>query len=293
MELITGENDNGRRLDRILRKCLPDHSLALIHRLLRQKLVFVNGKAARAQDRLDSGAKIFIPSLKTTDKPAPAALHIPPPNVIWQERGLLAVNKPPGLEVHGHGSLDEMVRSYLADKITPSLSFKPGPLHRLDKPSSGIVIFSTSLDGARLFSSLLHERKVRKIYLAIVEGAVSGNEIWQDNLIRNKELKKTFTTQQEDNGKTAVTKITPLVVEDNFSLIQAEISTGRTHQIRAQAAAHGHPLAGDKKYGGSGSGNFFLHAWKLEFLKYSIEAPLPQNGKYNYHSKVTILLEQM
>jgi len=285
MELITGENDNGRRLDRILRKCLPDHSLALIHRLLRQKMVFVDGKAARAQDRICSGARISIPSLKGVKKSAPASLH-PHPVVIWQGCGLLAVNKPPGLAVHGYGSLDDMVRAYLADKLPPSLSFKPGPLHRLDKPSSGIVVFSASIDGARLFSSLLQEQKVRKIYLAVVEGAVSNDEIWQDNLIRDKEIKKTFITQQEEDGKAAVTKVTPLAVEGNYSLIRAEISTGRTHQIRAQAAAHGHPLAGDKKYGGSGGGNFFLHAWKLEFLEYSIEAPLPKSDRRSYHEKV-------
>jgi len=193
----------------------------------------------------------------------------------------MAVNKPAGLAVHGHDSLDDMVRSFLADKLPPSLSFKPGPLHRLDKPSSGIVVFSTSIEGARLFSSLMRDRKISKIYLAVVEGNVKCEEIWQDDLFRDKEKKKTFISHGDSGGgKTAVTKVTPLAADGDYTLIKAEIATGRTHQIRAQAAFHGHPLAGDKKYGGKKFGNgsgFFLHAWKLEFLEYVITAPIGGN----------------
>jgi len=296
MELTAGENDKGRRLDRILRKALPDCPLPLIHRLLRQRRVLVNGKPAKAQDRLDCGDVVRIPSLKDKDAPkaVPVVRSLPLPQIIWQGLGLLAVNKPSGLTTCGASgqvnptntctpsgqvnpiSLDEIVRSYLAEKMPPSLSFKPGPLHRLDKPSSGIVVFSTSLEGARLFSSLLRERKVRKTYLAIVEGTVKKEEIWEDELTRDKEMKKTFVSPSDSSaGKNAVTKIKPLANEGGYSLILAEIATGRTHQIRAQAASHGHPLAGDKKYGGTGKGGFYLHAWKLEFMNITIEAPIP------------------
>jgi 23S rRNA pseudouridine955/2504/2580 synthase len=278
MELVTGENDKGRRLDRILRKALADFPLPLIHRLLRQKKVLVNGKPGKAQDRVESGVKISILSLEKIQTRAPLIRRFPAPEILWQGIGLIAVNKPAGFAVHGHNSLDDMVRSFLAEKLPPSLSFRSGPLHRLDKPSSGIVVFSTSIEGARLFSSLMREQQVRKIYLAIVEGNVKSEEIWQDELIRDKEKKKTFVSENNTGGsKTAVTKVTPLAADGGYTLIKAEIATGRTHQIRAQAAFHGYPLAGDKKYGGKkfgkGSG-FFLHAWKLEFLEYTITAPL-------------------
>jgi 23S rRNA pseudouridine955/2504/2580 synthase len=295
MELITGENDKGRRLDRVLRKALPDHPLPLLHRLLRQGKVLVDGKPAKAQDRVDCGAKISIPALKDSAKTAPPAHGRLSLDIIWQDKGLLAVNKPAGIAVHGPESLETAVRSFLEGKLPPSLSFKSGPLHRLDKPSSGIVVFSTSLEGARLFSSLLRERKVKKTYLAIVEGCIKNEEIWEDALFRDKEKKKTFvvppgvaqknTVKDDDEdgaqnnavaGKPALTKIKPLVSGGNYSLISAQIATGRTHQIRAQASSHGHPLAGDRKYGGHGKDGLFLHAWKLEFLEYSIEAPLPQ-----------------
>ena len=276
MELVTGENDEGRRLDRILRKALPDHPLPLIHRLLRRKLVFIDGKPAKAQDRVCSGVKISIPSLKDVPKTAPPNPSLPSPAIVWEGPGLIAVNKPAGLEAHGKKSLDEMVRSFLSDKISPSLSFKPGPLHRLDKPSSGIVVFSTNIDGARIFSALMREQKVKKTYLAVVEGNVEKEEVWEDALVRDREIKKTFVAPE---GKNAVTAIKPLACKGGYSLVIAQIATGRTHQIRAQAAARGHPLAGDKKYGGQGKDGLFLHAWKLEFLEYSIEAPPPEAFK--------------
>ena len=289
MELTTGENDKGRRLDRILRKALPEHPLPLLHRLMRQGHVLVNGKPAKAQDRIDSGAKISIP-LKDAVKPSPSIIRLPSPEIIWQDCGLLAVNKPAGLAVHGltngkaSPSLDAIVRSFLAEKLPSSLSFRPGPLHRLDKPSSGIVIFSTSIEGARLFSSLMRERKVRKTYLAIVEGNVEKEEIWEDLLVRDKDKKKTFISDNVSGvGKTAITKIKPLAAASvkgtQYSLVTAEIATGRTHQIRAQAASRRRPLMGDRKYGGHGKDGFFLHAWKLEFLNFTIEAPLPQAFK--------------
>jgi 23S rRNA pseudouridine955/2504/2580 synthase len=282
MELITGENDKGRRLDRILRKALPEYPLPLIHRLLRQKRIFINGKPGKAQDRLECNVKISIPSLSGEIKLKPQSIYTPSLDIIWEGLGLLAVNKPCGLVVHGPCSLDTIVNSYLADKLPPSLSFKPGPLHRLDKPSSGIIVFSTSIEGARIFSSLLHEQKIKKTYLAIIEGILEKEVIWQDSLIRDSQKKKTFVS--ENGGKNALTKTTPLAVKDNYTLIKAEILTGRTHQIRAQAAANGHPLAGDTKYGGKNTvngkkTNIFLHAWKLEFLEYKIEAPLPQDFK--------------
>jgi 23S rRNA pseudouridine955/2504/2580 synthase len=245
---------------------------------LRQEKVLVNGKPAKAQDRLDSGVNISIPSLKHVPTPAlKTGRPLPFPDIIWQDSGLLAVNKPSGLAVHGPESLDTMVRSFLAGKLPPSLSFKPGPLHRLDKPSSGIVVFSTNIEGARLFSTLMRELKVKKTYLAIVEGNIKKEEIWEDELLRDKDIKKTFVLQSSSaESKTAITKIKPLVSAGNLTLVMAEIATGRTHQIRAQAASHGHPLHGDRKYGSSGKDGFFLHAWKLEFLESAIEAPLPE-----------------
>jgi 23S rRNA pseudouridine955/2504/2580 synthase len=278
MELITGCNDQGRRLDRILRKALPDIPLPLIHRLLRQGRVTVNGRKARAQDRLEADSVIKIPVDKENELPSYLAqIETKSLDIIWQDHGLLAVNKPCGLVVHGKNSLDSMVRSYLADALPASLSFTPGPLHRLDKPSSGIVIFSTGIDGARTFTALLREHKVRKTYLALLEGEIEEPETWEDHLVRNTQSKITHVQKSDKTGsKNAVSTVKPLSTNGTFTLAQIEIATGRTHQIRAQAQAHGHPLAGDRKYGSRIYGGFFLHAWKLEFLDTALIAPPPE-----------------
>ena len=273
MELFAGPDDAGRRLDRILRKALPDYSLSLIHRLLRQGNVMVDGKPAGPGARIQSGSVIQVvihknPAIPTPPSPTP---HSPPshplPEIIWRGAGIIVFNKPPGLAAHGNSSLDTLVNAWLAGTLPASLSFKPGPLHRLDKPTSGAIAFSQTIEGARLFSRLLRERQWTKTYLAIVEGSVSGEHLWRDTLARNTALRKTFA----DNGtgaKDAVTAVKPLVSGNSHTLIEACIVTGRTHQIRAQAAAHGHPLAGDVKYGGKTAtghaGGFFLHAWKMQ-----------------------------
>jgi 23S rRNA pseudouridine955/2504/2580 synthase len=290
---VAAQDDDERRLDRILRKLLPDLPLSALHRLLRKGKVTVNGKAAAPGERIRAGQIIEIPEIrgdfledskkkeKTSQSRQPPDIFI---NIIYEGEGLLVINKPSGLAVHGPGSLDEQVCAYLTPKLPPSLSFKPGPLHRLDKPSSGLIVFSTSLNGARLFSSMLREGKVRKQYLAVVDGTLETGEFWEDALARDYKEKKTYSANPDEKSREARTKVSVLAAKANRSLILAEIETGRTHQIRAQAALHGHPLSGDLKYGGKRlSGGFLLHAWRLEFkepflsVPAKFEAPLPDN----------------
>jgi 23S rRNA pseudouridine955/2504/2580 synthase len=304
LTLTAGRDDGDRRLDRILRKALPDLPLSALHRLLRTGRVLVNGKTGRREDRVAEGSVITVSGLPQTAETRARAFYArasrvqasaseisvkaPDPqsgtlDILREEQGLLVLNKPAGLAVHGQGSLDEMVRSYLAGTLPPSLSFKPGPLHRLDKPTSGIIVFSLDLEGARFFSAMLREGRIKKQYLAIADGTLAKAEIWEDSLVRDTDAKKTAAARNGEKGKKALTAVTPLAVsaDGTHSLLLAEIFTGRTHQIRAQAAARGHPLSGDKKYGGS-FGGFFLHAWKIEIPPRSsgspsaVTAPLPR-----------------
>jgi 23S rRNA pseudouridine955/2504/2580 synthase len=136
--------------------------------------------------------------------------------------------------------------------------------------SSGIIVFSTGIAGARAFSVLMRERRLRKTYLALADGRIEEEEIWEESLFRDTVRGKTLavTGEQADRtqAKPARTRVFPLAFHPPYSLIALEIETGRTHQIRAQAAFHGHPLAGDRKYGGSfQSGGPLLHAFSLGF----------------------------
>jgi len=293
LSLIAGADDSGRRLDRVLRKALRQTPLSAIHRMLRQGLVLVDGRKAGADRRLLAGETITVPVAEGTSnrQPAPngekATLKLP--EILFEGSGLLILNKPAGLSVHGRGSVNDLVQSYLVKKLRPSLSFRPGPLHRLDRPSSGVLVFSTSLEGARCFSAMMRDGKIKKQYLAVVEGQIENGEVWKDELFRDEKIKKTYAgnsdgnTSEHEKGKTALTKVSALTGNKDCSLVLFEIETGRTHQIRAQAASRRHPLLGDKKYGGSPlSGGFLLHAWRLHLpppFPPIVEAPLPENFK--------------
>ena len=282
IELKAAADDDGRRLDRILRKALRDLPLSAIHRLLRKGLVLVDGGIARADQKIRAGQTITL-NADTAGLTGPAAGGAQTndrckPEIIFEGAGLLVLNKPAGLAVHGANSLEDQVLSYLGPKLPRSLSFRPGPLHRLDRPSSGIIVFSASLEGARWFSALMRNRLIKKFYLALVTGNIRDSELWEDELVRDRRLMKTFAEKpagrlNREDGKTAITRITPLAGNGASTLLLAEIKTGRTHQIRAQAAFRGHPLLGDKKYGGGfpagdkafPKGILLLHAWRQEF----------------------------
>jgi 23S rRNA pseudouridine955/2504/2580 synthase len=229
-------------------------------------------------------------------------------DILWEGAGLLILNKPAGLAVHGESpdrnsrrgtapdTLERRVRAYLAG-LPGSLSFKPGPLHRLDKPTSGVIVFSETLEGARRFSALLREGKIRKRYLALLDGDLAGDELWEDMLFRDRAARKTLVlpagpisepaSPADGTARPALTTVTPLARARKggraWTLARLETGTGRTHQIRAQAARRGHPLSGDRKYGGlplpvAGPG-FFLHAAELELpdaFVPLIRAPLPE-----------------
>ena len=312
IELITGKDDKGRRLDRILRKALPEHSLSLIHRLLRQGKILVNGMPGRPDMRIQQNAiiqlHIKIPrnfpkkniarncGIKMPCIKMPGILMpcLKMPSIIWHYSGVIFFNKPSGLAAHGKNSLDSIVKTWLKETLPPSLSFKPGPLHRLDRYTSGVIAFSENLDGAMAFTNLLMEQCLKKKYLAIVEGRLEKEQLWQNDIVRDKAMRKSFVSEDlfagrlfgtDEKAKNAISSVCPIASNGTYSLIEVTITTGRTHQIRVQAACHGHPLAADIKYGGhpfSEKTNFYLHSWKIEFpanqslFPREITAPLPQ-----------------
>lgn len=289
-EATIGAEDDGRRLDRVLRKALEDLPLSAIHRLLRKGRVRLDGKAASGTDRVRSGsvlrveADIPVPEARK----APIRVKIPAlPEPLWEGAGLLALNKPAGTAVHGPGSLEDAVLDYLSGSFEASLSFRPGPLHRLDQPTSGLIFFSMNLKGAQAFSRALRERRLGKRYLAVLEGLLEREELWEDELVRDRRAGRTEVLGADATAAKALragTAVRPLAAGKGLTLALVELGTGRTHQIRAQAAAHGLPLAGDRKYGGSGRpGGFLLHAYEMDFsaapelcLPKRLSAPLPR-----------------
>ena len=301
---VLGPDDEGRRLDRILRIALGAVPLSAIHRSLRKGSIRVNGlrKApdyrCREGDILE-GSLRFSPAppsppappsrLPLAEETAPLPARLTPPLLLLETRDLIFLDKPLGMLVHdGRGSLEAIVKSHLAEKIKDSLAFSPGPLHRLDRNTSGVVTFPGSIAGARDFSAALKGGDVKKTYIALFSGLLSGPARWRDQMRRDRVSRRSYVGGQPmDSGDQigeARTTVVPLLFNESATLAAVSLETGRTHQIRAQAAHHGHPLLGDSKYGGRGGDYpYYLHAWRLEFgrklfddLPEAVTAPLPE-----------------
>jgi 23S rRNA pseudouridine955/2504/2580 synthase len=281
LRLEAGANDDGRRIDRVLRAACADLPISAIYRLLRKGLVLIDGKRAGLSSRVGSGQVIEAPvtsiqRTKSALKTVPACGDGWQLSVLYEGQGILAVNKPYGIT--SQEELGARVRTYLDGKVEPSLSFRPGPLHRLDREASGVMVFGSSLAGARRFSALMRGGLLRKTYIALVEGALRGELVWDDRLLYDRRARRSAVMDgkgaaaSETAVKYAQTKVFPVESCGALTLVRAEISTGRTHQIRAQSAAHGFPLYGDRKYGSKNRPPLFLHAVRLDFPE---DCPFP------------------
>jgi len=206
-EIFTVQNDDhGRRLDRIVRRLLPEVGLGRIYHLIRIGAVRLNGKSAKPSSRVAKGDEISLPAAERSPHADSAESPETPSagphglqgdaggrapseddirrTILWESRDLLVLNKPIGALVHGRGSLGSAVEEYLSPRIPASLSFRPGPLHRLDRNTSGILVFSKSLKGAQVFSRLLRDGKIEKYYLALLDGKIRKQAEWIDRLER-------------------------------------------------------------------------------------------------------------
>ena len=322
-ERITlGPNDDGRRLDRIVRKALPRVPLSRIYRALRSREIRLNGSRARADTRVHEGDLLEVAATvrdaairedtsagrapraggAASGGTQPAAAR---PEVVLETDHLLVVVKDAGELTHGEDSLETRVRDYLRARLAPGVSFRPGPVHRLDRNTSGLVVFAASLRGAREASRALKEGALLKRYVALLEGDLrpapgtrrtgteqasgeeSGHElVWRDSLQRNRSERTTRRARHSDagkrsgadqppRGKEAVSRVEPVAWTGELTLALVRIETGRTHQIRAQCELHGHPLAGDRKYGATSRGPYLLHAGSL--------TATPDAGELGFH----------
>lgn len=300
MEFITltaKQNDDGRRLDRILKNILTEGNSP--YSLLRKGLVKVNDKKAEASQKINAGDTIRIASfLLEKTQPEAQEKNIPSFNLetIFQNEHFLIINKPYGIPVQPSSkqdiSLSEIVRQKeeKSDGTEKSLSFRTGPLHRLDRNTTGLLVFSRSLSGARWFSSLIQEstekhsdsfiehslyKPVQKTYIGVAEGNLTERVTWNDTITENGSDGNGFYRMKvtaAGKGQSAVTEAIPLAKGSyrgkTVTLVQFNIYTGRKHQIRCSSSFHGFPLAGDTVYKGTpihSQREFYLHAVHLKF----------------------------
>ena len=219
--------------------------------------------------------------------------------VLYEDNHIIAVNKTCNEIVQGDKTgdtpLSEIVKAYIKDKYDKPGEVFLGVTHRLDRPTSGVVLFArTSKALTRLNEMFKSHEQIRKTYWAIVQGAPKQPEARLENwLTRNEQLNKSFIAKSgSKEAKQAILNKT-LVRGDNYSLLEINLETGRHHQIRCQLAAIGCPVKGDLKYGAKRSnpdGGICLHARKIEFIHpvkkepICITAPVPDDSLWQQFS---------
>ena len=211
-------------------------------------------------------------------------------DVLYEDNHLIIINKQVGDIAQGDKTgdmpLGDLVKEYIKKKYNKPGNVYLGVVHRLDRPTSGIIVFARTSKALERLNKMLREKQIKKTYWAVVKNAPTNNEDTLINYLKKnpKNNKSTVFNKEADGSKKAVLhyKITKKL--DNYFLIEVDLETGRHHQIRAQLAAIGSPIKGDLKYGFSRSnknGGIHLHARKVVFIhpvtqeRISIEAPPP------------------
>ena len=264
-ELTIGKNDAGQRLDRFLSKALPLLPPALAQKYIRIKRVKVNGGRAQRDQRLGAGdvLQLYIND-EFFDKPSEENLFLtlfkPHLTVVYEDEHLLLADKPQGMVVHADetekvNTLINHIQAYLYQKRewNPKWenAFTPALCNRIDRNTGGIVIAAKNAEALRILNQKIKDREIDKRYLCIVHGTprpASGR--LEGQLFKDAKENRVYITKTPQKGsKTCITFYKTLQSRNGLSLVECELVTGRTHQIRAQMAAAGWPLLGDGKYG--------------------------------------------
>ena len=265
-EFTIGKNDAGQRLDRFLAKAVPLLPASLAQKYIRIKRIKLNGGRAERDSRLQEGdlLQLYIND-EFFEKPRQDNAYLtvasPKLNIVYEDQHILLVDKRPGLAVHPHDgaeygrTLIDHILSYLYQKKewTPRVenAFTPALCNRIDRNTGGIVIAAKTAEALRVMNQKIKDREMDKRYLAIVEGCPkpeSGS--LKGYLFKDERKNRVFVTDTPQPGaKTCQTNYKVLGKNKGLSLVECELITGRTHQIRAQFAHAGHPLLGDGKYG--------------------------------------------
>ncbi|MCH5225550.1 MAG: RNA pseudouridine synthase [Muribaculaceae bacterium] len=209
---------------------------------------------------------------------------------LYEDNHIIIVFKEPGEIVQGDKTgdtpLSETVKQYLKEKYNKSGNVFCGVVHRIDRPTAGLVVFAKTSKALERLNRMLREGEIHKTYWALVEGKPEKEEATLENFLKSDgRLNKTFLSSEKDpDAKRAVLSYKVLTTGERYSLVEIKLLTGRKHQIRAQFSAMGHPVKGDLKYGARRSnpdGSISLLAQKIQFrhpvshIPIEIEAPIP------------------
>jgi 23S rRNA pseudouridine1911/1915/1917 synthase len=284
---ITAEpEDAGKRLDRVLQERLPEFSRSRLQDWIRGGRVLVNGVAERPSHAVRAADVIEVEPASLP--PLAAAPEDIPLTVLYEDDGVVAIDKPAGMVVHaGAGIHSGTVVNALLHRFA-SLSRaggeeRPGIVHRLDRYTSGVLLVARNDAAHQMLARQFASRRVEKVYLALVQGVLKQDRGRIEKPIARDPVRRVRMTARLERGRAAWSEFRVLRRFERFTLVEVRIGTGRTHQIRVHLASIGHPVAGDTLYGAarSAAGRYFLHAHRIRFGRPSdgreieVVSPLP------------------
>lgn len=319
-QIHISDRDAGQRLDKFLHKYLPLAPGSFFYKMLRKKNITLNGKKAEGKEKLLAGDMVAlflsdetIMSFKQeilTDEYEEAYHKLKGITVVYEDEHVVIMNKPLGIlsQKAGEGdlSLNEWLIGYLLaeGKISKSLlaTFKPSVCNRLDRNTIGLITGAKTLQGSQELNRLISSRQVKKIYRLIVKGRMDPEkfqgELLEGYLIKNEKTNKVTLSKQKtsEDASYIQTRYYPVKAYQDRTLVEVELITGKSHQIRAHMASIGYPLIGDYKYGDKSINESYkakyhinsqlLYACRMEFPKLNepfgdlseqvVEAPIPK-----------------
>lgn len=275
MEIKIGTNEAGQRLDKFLRKLLKDVPLSKIFKAIRKGEVKINGKKSKQNYVLCEDDILTYRDIKTNlEKKQIKKIDSSFLKITYEDENMLIVEKWPGVLVHsdkkdGEDTLTDYVLSYLFDKgdycPEKEVTFTPAPCNRLDRNTSGVVIYGKNFESLKLLNELIRERHIKKYYLSLVKGKINSG-IYEAYILKNEDnnISKVYQNEVENSKKISM-DVKVIKSIGSYTLIEIELLTGRSHQLRAHLSFLGNPIIGDPKYGDKNINNFFENKYGLNY----------------------------